>query len=89
MESAVAEFVALTGSDEATARRYLAAAPGHSIEHAVSAFFNEQAEVIDVPVVVAAKPPPPVPSRPHAAPKPKSEPLPPVSPGDDFVVVDK
>lgn len=89
MEAAVGEFVAVTGSDEATARRYLAAAPNQSIEHAVSAFFNEQTEAIDVPVVVTARPPPPVPSRPH---KPKSEPLPSVAAAaapDDFVLMDK
>ncbi len=87
--AAVAEFVSVTGSDEATAHRFLAAAPGGSIEHAVSAFFNSEAsEVVDVPVVVVAKPPPPVPARRHGD-KPKSEPLPPAGGPDDFVIMDK
>jgi hypothetical protein len=69
MENAVAEFVGVTGADEATARRFLAAAPNHSIEHAVSAFFNESAESVELPPVVVSpsKGPPPVPSRPHAS----------------------
>ena len=62
----MAEFVGITGADEATARRFLAS--NHdSIEHAISAFFNAESEVLDAPVVVAEPPkgpPPRVPERP-------------------------
>ena len=70
----VSEFIAVTGSDESTASRLLRV-HNSSLDAAVSAFFNEQAE--EVNVVVETKPgPPPIPSRGGSSQKP-------VKPEDD------
>jgi hypothetical protein len=65
--AAIADFVSITSTDEATAKKFLSSHP--NLDAAISACFDQEAEVVNLPVVVVTPPksaPPPVPNRPHA-----------------------